>query len=64
MSFKVYIEMPAGAQSEPHDFEEEAEAMKLFDRFVGQMRPWKGFHADVVMIENKKVIQLEQIRNA
>lgn len=62
--FNVVIEMPSGALSQEHIFQNETEADMLFRRFVSQMRPWKGFHADVVLTDDGKVIQLEQIRNA
>ncbi len=62
--YKVFIEMSSGAISKEHEFLEESDAMKLYNRFVQQMRPWYGFQADVVLTHNGKKIQLEQIRNA
>jgi hypothetical protein len=64
MSYKVYIEMPLGNISEPHDFEELFDANKLFASFVQQMRPWKNFQADVVLAQSGKVLQREKIFNA
>jgi len=61
--FKVFIEMPSGATSKPHVFDEEEDACKLFERFVDQMTPWKQFRATVVMQGNGKQTTVE-IANA
>ena len=45
----VYIEMPSGATSKPHEFIERADAEKVFERFASQMHPWKKFQAWVVL---------------
>ena len=61
--FNVYIEMPLGNRSKPHEFETEAEATNLFDSFVRQMQPWKNFQATVVMNGEGKTA-IEEILNA
>lgn len=57
--FKVFIEMPLGNCSKPHEFEMEADARELFDSFVRQMLPWKDFQATVVMKGNGKITTVE-----
>ena len=57
--YKVFIEMPLGNHSKPHEFEEEADARKLFDSFVGQMKNWKQFEATVVMKGNGTTTTVE-----
>jgi hypothetical protein len=57
--FKVFIEMPSGATSKPHVFDEEEDAQKLFDRFLDQMKPWKKFQATVIMQSNGKTTTVE-----
>jgi hypothetical protein len=57
--YSVYIEMPLGNCSKLHLFETEAEAEKFFKSFVAQMKPWKDFHATVVMKGNGKITTAE-----
>lgn len=59
----VYIEMPSGATSKPHEFTELADAEKLFETFASQMRPWKKFQAWVVLKGEGKTTT-EEILNA
>ena len=59
----VFIEMPSGATSKPHEFIERADAEKLFERFASQMRPWKKFQAWVIMRGEGKTA-IEEILNA
>jgi len=61
--FEVYIEMPLGNRSHPHEFFEVADARKLFESFVQQMLPWKKFRAAVVLTENGKEIDRTGIEN-
>jgi hypothetical protein len=62
--YNVFIEMPSGATSKPHEFQELADAEKLFETFASQMRPWKKFQAWVVMLEKGGKITTEEILNA
>lgn len=62
--YSVFIEMPSGATSKPHEFLEVIDATKLFNQFVLQMRPWKNFIVDIILTENGKVLQREKIFNA
>jgi hypothetical protein len=59
----VYIEMPSGATSKPHEFLEVEPAVTLFDRFVSQMQPWKKFQAWVVLKGEGKTTTVE-VNNA
>ena len=61
--YSVFIEMPLGNTSRPHEFEAKVDAQKLFDSFVRQMQPWKKFRADVLMIEDGKKIDRSGIEN-
>ena len=61
--FRVFIEMPLGNRSKPHEFDNVDEATKLFDSFVKQMQPWKKFQATVVMKGEGKVTTVE-VNNA
>ena len=61
--FSVYIEMPSGATSKPHEFVALADAEKRFETFVSQMRPWKKFQAWVVLKGEGKTMT-EEILNA
>lgn len=61
--YSVYIEMPLGNQSQPHEFAELADATKLFDSFVRQMRSWKQFHATMILKGEGKLVT-EEIQNA
>lgn len=61
--FSVYIEMPSGATSKPHEFVERADAEKRFEAFVSQMQPWKKFQAWVVLKGEGKTTT-EEILNA
>jgi hypothetical protein len=64
MSIKVFIEMPLGNRSQPHEEVSEDRAMEVFARMAHQMRPWKNFIADVVMLdEHGKEIHREHISN-
>lgn len=62
--YTTYIEMPSGATSKPHEFVEESPARKLFGRFVEIMTTWEQWRADVVLTDEGKEIQREQLRNA
>ena len=62
--FNVYIEMPLGNRSKPREFAEEADARKVFDSFVGQMRPWKKFKAEVILTADGQMLAREGIDNA
>jgi hypothetical protein len=62
--FEVFIEMPLGNRSKPHEFAEESDARKLFDSFVGQMRPWKNFKADVILTADGRMLACEGVGNA
>lgn len=62
--FNVQIEMPSGAVSQDHMFADEAEARKLFDTFVGQMKPWQNFSAVVTLSADGKQIDRTEITNA
>jgi hypothetical protein len=61
--YSIFIEMPSGATSKPHEFVEAEKATALFDSFVRQMRPWKAWQATVIMKGNGKVTT-EEINNA
>jgi hypothetical protein len=62
--FEVYIEMPSGARSKEHQFQEEIPALDLYKNFVEQMMPWKGFSADVVLLADGKESKREHIEHA
>jgi hypothetical protein len=65
MSIKVFIEMPPGNRSQPREEVSEDKAMEIFERMIHQMRPWKAFTADVVMLDELgKEIHREHISNA
>jgi len=59
----IHIAMPSGCQSrgyDPEDFARDGEspaesAGRVFDSVVSQLSAWKGFAADVVMLNNTSV---------
>ena len=57
--YTVFIQMPMGNRSFPHEFLEEAPARKLFDSFVKQIRAWKNYHATVVLVGEAKTEKVE-----
>lgn len=57
--YTVFIQMPMGNRSFPHEFLEEAPARKLFDSFVAQIRTWKGYKAAVVLDGDGKIEKVE-----
>ena len=60
--FNVHIEMPSGAVSKGYDRATEAEAQDYFEKIVKQLRTWKGFVADVVMLnEIEEEVKRERI---
>ena len=62
--YSVFIEMPLGNTSRPHEFEEKADAQKLFDSFVRQMQPWKNFQATVIAKGDGKISTVEIVNAA
>ena len=62
--FTVHVEMPSGALSREHSFPTKDEAQVLFDHMILQMKPWKKFVADVVMLNDRdKEVKREHISN-
>jgi hypothetical protein len=62
--YGVYIEMPSGAKSQAHEDADQDLIKKIFDHFVCQMKTWKDFSADVIMLDGKIEIAREKIGNA
>ena len=65
MSYKVYIEMPLGNRSQAREEVSNDKVMEIFERMAHQMRPWKNFTADLVMLDEQGAeVQRERISNA
>ncbi len=57
----IHVEMPLGNKSRGFDREDAAEADKIFDQMVAQIKKWKNFVADVVMRDEQHEIRREHI---
>ena len=63
MAYNIHTEMPSGAVSKGYDCETRKDADHFFNSVVLQIRAWKNFVVDVVMMnEIDDEISREQIR--
>ena len=50
--YNIHTEMPSGAISKGYDRKTQAEAERVFQSLVTQIRAWKNFSVDVVMLND------------
>ena len=58
----VLIEMPSGAESIPHHFNDDELALKLVASFTRQMKEWPKFEGFVVLLEDGREISREHVK--
>ena len=63
MAYNIHTVMPSGMVSKGYDCETREKAVHFFGSVVAQIRAWKDFAVDVVMLDEiEDEIQREQIR--
>jgi len=60
----VHVELPCGAISRGYEREDADRALATFERVVAQLRAFKNFVADAVLVDGRTEIQREHIENA
>jgi hypothetical protein len=59
----IHVELPCGAVSRGYEREDSDKALATFDQVVAQIREFKNFIADVVLVDGRTEIQREHIEN-
>ena len=62
--YNIHIEVPSGGKSRGWDREDEAGALQSFETAVSQIKAWKDYPADVVLLKDGIEVKREVIRNA
>lgn len=60
----IHVELPCGSMSRGYEREDPDKAQATFDRVVAQLREFKNFIADVVLVDGRTEILREHIENA